>query len=181
MRRWRRTPAELDLAKAQRQRNCRQRDQRQHPKDVHVGEIGRLRLHLLASRRAPAAAPREANCPARESSSSSAGACPDIAGRWMACSMSRLWWNCSRWLSRLEASETPIEPPVLRAALMSADAMSTRFAGILIRRGDDRDEDERQSDAKHHAGAGKKPEVEIAVHVGQLIHRDGAEDRADHD
>jgi hypothetical protein len=30
----------------------------------------------------------------------------------------------------LEASEIPIEPPVLRAALMSADAMSTLFAGI---------------------------------------------------
>ena len=32
--------------------------------------------------------------------------------------------------STLEASETPIEPPVLRAALMSADAMSTLFGGI---------------------------------------------------
>jgi hypothetical protein len=66
----------------------------------------------------------------------------------------------------LEASETPIEPPVLRAALMSADAVYPVWWNPIIRRCNDWDEDERQSDAKHHAGAGKKPEVDIAVYVG---------------
>jgi Protein of unknown function (DUF4236) len=40
--------SELDLAQAQRKRHRSKRKQHQHPEDVHVGEIGRLRLHLLA-------------------------------------------------------------------------------------------------------------------------------------
>ena len=75
-----------------------------------------------------------------------------------------------------------IERPVLRAALMRADAMSTRFGwDSIVRRCDDWDEDERQSDAEQHPRAGEKPEVEIAVHIGHLIHRDRREDRAGHD
>ena len=43
-----RTAAQLDLAQAQCERNCRQRNQRQHPEGVHVGQERRLQLHLLS-------------------------------------------------------------------------------------------------------------------------------------
>jgi hypothetical protein len=37
-------------------------------------------------------------------------------------STSRFWWNCSRCVSTFDTMETPIEPLVLRAALIKAEA-----------------------------------------------------------
>src|SRR6516165_1222735 len=44
--------------------------------------------------------------------------------------MTRFWWNCSRWVNTLETMDTPIEPPVLRAALIIADAWSVFDGGM---------------------------------------------------
>src|SRR5512146_2111947 len=46
-----RMASELDFAQAERQRNRSDRKSGQHPEDVDIGEIGRLRLHLLGDPR----------------------------------------------------------------------------------------------------------------------------------
>ena len=40
--------AKPDLAKRQRERHGQKREHHQHPEDVDIGEVRRLRLHLLA-------------------------------------------------------------------------------------------------------------------------------------
>ena len=44
--------------------------------------------------------------------------------------MHRLWWNCSRRRTALEIREMPIEPPVLRAALIKAEAWPVLSGGM---------------------------------------------------
>ena len=40
--------SQFDFAQGERERNGGQRNQRQHSEGVHVGQVRRLRLHLLA-------------------------------------------------------------------------------------------------------------------------------------
>ncbi len=146
--------AELHLAQRQRERRGPERDQHQDPEDIRIGQERRLEHDLLADpgdglvlRLSERAAMGD------EIAASPAAACADTG-----CSTgSRARRAGSDGTARdapstLEASEMPIEPPVLRAALIERRGhVGLVGRNPVVGRGHDRDEDQRQPDAEQHA------------------------------
>ena len=166
-------PTELDAAQHHRERHRRQRDQHQDEEAVHVAEERRLRLHLLSN-------PIDRPLLRLDERAALGG---EIGRRLV----QRVLILHVRRTQRFD------QPALMELLAMrqyvGKDRNADRAAGVarrvdqrrgltgllgrnaVVRRGRDRDEDQRDPERLQHSGLRDEPEADIAIDVGQPVHR----------
>jgi hypothetical protein len=98
---------------------------------VHVGQERRVRLYLLSDPGRGLLLPLDRRAALhREIVRHVVQRVLIFDARWKRLVDEGLWWNCSRRHSTLEIREMPIERPVLRAALIKAEAWPVLSGGM---------------------------------------------------